>query len=255
MVKFLMAIFLSSKIMIVHDYFIIVHYIYISYIPTSTHSILYTQWIEKFFFFGEIVFRQNDGDTAIRFRLRNITERTGPDPKAADRWRPDGTNDKLPPCTRRHPCNVARPATARTRKCIRSWTRPRYSCTGRSCTGTATSCTRPRLHGEKTELYNTRVQRGRGVRERHAWHTYTIVVVAQLEPVEAAALERSHGVETCSVVTHVRVTAAFVHVHARVAGRRQRVTVVADTLETPVQVRALAVSADALPFVTLVDVL
>jgi len=86
------------------------------------------------------------------------------------------------------------------------------------------------------------------------YDTYAIVVLAQFEPVEADARERPDGIDARAVVAHVRLTAALVHVHARVPGRRPRVPVAAVALETAVQVGAPAVPADAVPLVALVHV-
>lgn len=86
-------------------------------------------------------------------------------------------------------------------------------------------------------------------------NTYAIVVVAQLEPVEAAAFERAHGIEARAVVAHVRMAATLVDVHARVTSCREGVPVVANALKTSIQIRTLAVPANRFSFVTLVDVL
>lgn len=79
--------------------------------------------------------------------------------------------------------------------------------------------------------------------------------MAQLESVEAAALERAHGIETRAVVAHVRMAATLVDVHARVTRSRERISVMANALETSVQIRTLTVPANRFPFVALVDVL
>lgn len=78
--------------------------------------------------------------------------------------------------------------------------------------------------------------------------------MAQFESVKTGALERSHGVQTSAVVAHVRVSAALVYVHASIPGRRERISVMTNALETPVQIRALAVPANAFPLVALVHV-
>jgi hypothetical protein len=84
--------------------------------------------------------------------------------------------------------------------------------------------------------------------------TYAIVIMTEFESVEAAALERSHGIETSAVVAHVLVAATLVYVNARVASCRQRIPVVTDTLKTTVQVRAFAISTYSISLVALVDV-
>jgi len=78
--------------------------------------------------------------------------------------------------------------------------------------------------------------------------------MTEFEPVEAAALERPHGIETSAVVAHVLMTTALVHVHARVASRRERISVVTGALKTPIEICAFAVPTYSIPLVALVDV-
>jgi len=84
--------------------------------------------------------------------------------------------------------------------------------------------------------------------------TDAIVIVAEFESIEAAALERSHSIETSTVVAHVLMTTTLVYVHARVASCREGIPVVADTLKTTVQVRAFAISTYPILLVALVHI-
>lgn len=84
--------------------------------------------------------------------------------------------------------------------------------------------------------------------------TYAIIIVTEFEPIEAGTFERSHGIETSAVIAHIRVTTALVYVYARVASRGERVSVVTNALETPVQIRAFAIPAYSFSFVTFVNV-
>lgn len=78
--------------------------------------------------------------------------------------------------------------------------------------------------------------------------------MAEFEPIEAAALERSHGIETSAVVADVLMTTTLVYVYARVASCRERISVVTNTLKTTVQVRTFAISTYSISLVTLVHV-
>jgi len=78
--------------------------------------------------------------------------------------------------------------------------------------------------------------------------------MTEFEPVEAAAFERSHSIETSAVVAHILMTTAFVHVHARIASCRERIAVVTGALKTTVQICAFAVPTYSIPLVALVNV-
>lgn len=78
--------------------------------------------------------------------------------------------------------------------------------------------------------------------------------MAEFEPIEAAAFERSHGIETSAVVADVLMSTTLVYVYARVASRRERISVVTNTLKTTVQVRAFTISTYSISLVALVHV-
>lgn len=86
-------------------------------------------------------------------------------------------------------------------------------------------------------------------------YTNAIVVVTQFESVGAVALERADGIQASAVVAHVRMAAALVNVHASVTGRRESVSVVADALETSIQICAFTVPANSISLVALINVL
>lgn len=84
--------------------------------------------------------------------------------------------------------------------------------------------------------------------------TDTIVVVAQLEAVEAVTLEATDGVGAGAVVADVGMPDALVRVHASLTAGCQLVAVVADTLEATLRVGTVPALADPWPLYALVHI-
>lgn len=84
--------------------------------------------------------------------------------------------------------------------------------------------------------------------------TDTIVVVAQLEAVEAVTLEAADGVGAGAVVADVGMPDALVRVHASLTRGCQLVAVVADTLEATLRVGTVPALADPWPLYALVHI-
>lgn len=63
-----------------------------------------------------------------------------------------------------------------------------------------------------------------------------------------------HHVNTCSVITNVRMSRTFVHIQTVISAGSEEIPRMADTLEASLKVLANSVLADIWPLITLVNV-